>query len=190
MSRTISLGYLLAMAFLCPDATAKVFDSHEPMLKKLRPTPTVHFFHGLQFTVDPATTTCDLDAGKLICKIVRDNKGLQSRAEMIFEMQKVSSQAAANLIRFNRKGVWSKEHPTLNQYIETEATIGAFKTRVQEANFYRLNNIRLTVLLRALDVVTNVATVISVTTICDVSDWSAITESISNIENSFKKAGK
>lgn len=141
-------------------------------------------YFGLQFKIDEATTTCQTGFdGRLTCKTDRG-------CEFSLEKLSTGSSKSLGLVRLNRKNAWLKKYPGLNLYEENAIKIMGKALILQEARYFRFDNINWPVLLRSYDVVMDELTVINVTTACDVRLWPANIEIIENIETSIIKLAK
>ncbi len=145
---------------------------------------TTMIFNGLSFLIDERHTICqETAAGKLVCQV---NQG----TEIIFEKISVTSPAALNLLRRNRKEHWNTLYAPLNQYVEETVKIMGKAIPLQSAIYFRFDNINWPVLIRSYDVVMDGKSAINVTSICDVRLWQASIELVENIERSLNKSAK
>ncbi|HXW53162.1 MAG TPA: hypothetical protein VEL47_03550 [Myxococcota bacterium] len=160
----------------------------EPFSKKSEKQKLAVIFHGLQFLTEPATTTCKPKASQseLNCTIaIKGPSGAQG--EIRFEKKVVKSPSSLPLIKMQRKENFLRQYSLKNRPLETDYQAGAFKTRLEQYRYFRLDNIFWPVLLRAFDIALDDKTIISVTTTCTANDWPLIQHEIEGIELSFKK---
>lgn len=148
-------------------------------------------FFGLHFNRDKNITTCvRQDSGNVLrCQVMLKGTFGQmiARAEFEFSKQSLGSKAAISLVRLNRKRQWMRQFSSLNHYVEQPITLGAFSLLMQQAQYLRLNNSFWPVLLRAVDVVVNERTCISVTISADVNDWPLVEKELDYVVRSFSK---
>lgn len=147
-------------------------------------------FFGLDFTVDPEITFCskaNSNSQRLSCQIKKSDKN-PFAAHMVFEKKDINGKASLPFIRGARKTEFTKQFPSINQWVIDEIRVGSFKAILQQAQYFHLDNINQPVLIRAYDVVMNNKTSISVTIICDLSHWPEIKKATDAIELSFKAA--
>lgn len=153
------------------------------LTKKEDAAITMKYF-GLQFSIDEKTTTCQtMHDGKLICVA-------QTGAQIIFERHNVESEAALKLLRYRRQGEWFLKYRKLMHYTEGTVKVMNQSIFLQQARFFRLDNINWPVLIRAFDVVMTGKTVISVSTICDEALWPTNSELVGKIERSIAQSNK
>ena len=136
-------------------------------------------YFGLRFAIDDARLSCLTgNDGQLSCKT---NQG----ADITLAKLKIPSRKSLRLLRQNRKAGWMKKYSGLNNYVEQPIKILGKSIILQQAVYFRFDNINWRVLLRSFDVVMDDKTIINVTTACDVRLWPANIEIIENIERSF-----
>lgn len=152
-------------------------------LPKTQNRLTTMKYFGLQFLIDEKTSCLTSLDGKLMCQV-------KDGAQIIFEKNPVSSEAALKLLQFNRKMLWFKQYSSLNHYVEENIKIAGQVTNLQRAVYFRFDNINWPVLIRAFDVVRDNKTTINVTTTCDDRLWPANKETVENIEHSMIKTAK
>ncbi len=187
INQLLPLIFALAVAASLPAASRTsgadmLLNAYFPE-KKATTTP-LNFF-GLRFAIDEATTACQTGPEEILsCRTTND-------AEIQFEKSAVkSASAAVKLLRHNRKMAWFQKYPGLNQYVEESIKVMGKPTILQQAVYFRFDNINWPVLLRSIIVVINEKTIVSVNTACHVSRWPANIEIVEGIEHSLTISAK
>jgi hypothetical protein len=146
-------------------------------------------FQGLSFRADEKLFQCDEEKNnKRDCRLVRNHAG-QRTIGLSFEKVELSSLDAISLLRLKRRTMWQKK-PKLNHYVEGTKKSALGEHGLSQAQYFRMDNIHLPVLLQAIDVVINPRTVVTVTAECTLSDWPMFEKDVEKILASFRIVAK
>lgn len=173
--------YLLALLVYCKpidDPWLNIFPAQNP--------PKVIKFAGLELSIDDKALSCIEKEGSLFCPLDINSE----LCSLSFEKKSINGTTSLPLLRLMRKKEWQSRYNTVNQYKEIPFETGLGKLFGQSAIVYRFDNIQWPVLLRAIDVVIDDKTCISISTKCSLDRWSLKENEVMRLLGSLKKAAK
>lgn len=141
-------------------------------------------FNRLAFELDQKTN-CGLIKKALRCTLLAPRS-----CELSFELTSIKGSTSLPLLRILRKSHWQKSYGLTQSYSEKIVRTGLGELIEQSQQAYLLDNIQRPVLLRALDVVIDDKTCISISIKCNKDDWPYCEKEISGVLSSLKKQGR